>query len=74
MLYYQVQMVRQRGIQMQKKKLGITEQIQDMKDKGITFNITDEKEALSFLKNNTIVESYRFVSKTVNYFCSKYRK
>ncbi len=27
-----------------------------------------------FLKNNSIVESYKFTSKIVNYFCNKYRK
>lgn len=35
-----------------KKKLSIPEQIQDMQDKGITFYITDEKEACNFLKYN----------------------
>lgn len=37
---------------MVKKKLSIPEQIQDMQDKGITFYITDEKEACNFLKYN----------------------
>lgn len=27
-----------------------------------------------FLKNNSIIESYKFTSKIVNYFCNKYRK
>ena len=27
-----------------------------------------------FEKNDTIVESYRFVSRVVSYFCNKYRK
>lgn len=27
-----------------------------------------------FIKNDTIIESYRFVTKAVNYFCNKYRK
>ena len=35
-----------------KKKLSIPEQIQDMRKKGITFEITDEKSADNFLKYN----------------------
>lgn len=35
-----------------KKKLSIPEQIQDMQDKGITFYITNKKEAYNFLKYN----------------------
>lgn len=35
-----------------KQKLTIEEQILDMKSKGITFNYTNEHNALSFLKNN----------------------
>lgn len=37
---------------MKKRKLSIPEQIQDMQDKGITFHITEEKEACNFLKYN----------------------
>lgn len=37
---------------MEKKKLSIPEQIQDMRKKGITFEITGEKSADNFLKYN----------------------
>ena len=37
---------------MKKRKLSIPEQIRDMQDKGITFHITEEKEACNFLKYN----------------------
>ena len=34
----------------------------------------NKKEPRRAEKNDTIVESYRFVSRVVSYFCNKYRK
>lgn len=50
-----------------------------MKQKGISelnelFTNRMSRHKIYFEKNDTIMESYRFVSKTISYLCNKYRK
>lgn len=53
---------------MNKEKLTISEQITDMKNKGVTFNYTNEENAIHFLKYN----NYYFKLKSYGKNYSKY--
>jgi abortive infection bacteriophage resistance protein len=54
---------------MQKKKLSIPEQIQDMQEKGVTFHLITEEDACSFLKYH----NYYFKMKSYEQNYDKYR-
>lgn len=51
------------------EKLSYNEQIQDLKNKGVTFDIKDEKFAVDFLQNNTYY--FKLKSYMRNYNCTK---
>lgn len=59
---------------MTKKKLSISEQIQDMQNKGITFNLTNEKDASRYLKYNTYYFKLKSYEKNYDKYIATARK
>lgn len=59
---------------MQKNKLTIEEQIQDMKNKGITFNYNDEKSVQNFLKYNNYYFKFKSYGKNYDKYLSTPKK
>lgn len=59
---------------MTKKKLSISEQIQDMQNKGITFNLTNEKDASHFLKYSTYYFKLKSYEKNYDKYIATIRK
>ena len=59
---------------MNRKKLTITEQISDMRQKGITFNYTSEQDAARFLKYNNYYFKLKSYGKNYDKYNSTEKK